>query len=316
MAETKLGQDAITFPSGTTAQRPSSPVGGMARYNEDNDNIEYYNGDEDIWVSLAEPPLGTSANPAISAQQILDAGDSTGDGVYFMKPSGFSGVAFPVFCDMTNFGGGWMIVSKWFQDAPYTIDELYNANPRNTNLLLSPDHLTTKSSHARLSRDQMNALWGESNAIARIDFTDSSGSTSSPLGTYFQKKLTNVVGFDFWAAHYNSRAWSDDITAGSTYIQDPGSTYKVMRLETSGTGVFTDSRFTDFDQPSVRNGPGWWDFYTVNAPNFGNIDGTRHMGFFGDIYEGNQWVLTNNPSDSRFTDSDNREGRRTIVYLK
>ena len=34
--------DAIDLPSGTTAQRPSSPVEGMTRYNTDEDKMEVY----------------------------------------------------------------------------------------------------------------------------------------------------------------------------------------------------------------------------------------------------------------------------------
>ena len=288
--------------------------GSLAYVSDDGGNLWYKNGT--AWKSFTQP-LGTQSNPAQSAQQIVDAGDDNGDGIYWFKPEGYTGNAFQVYCDMTNYGGGWMIVSKWYQDAPYTVDELYNANARNANTtyLLNGNQPGSKSTHSRLSRDQTNALWNQSSHIARIWTTEASGTTAAPYGTYFQKKITNTNNFDFWNAHYSALMWSDNNVTNASYIQYPGTTYKVMRYETSGN-IFTDGTFTDFNQPSVRNGPGWWDDIVVNAPNYGNIQATRHMGFYGDIYEGNQWLLTGNPSDSRFTSQDSSEGKRSIVYLK
>jgi hypothetical protein len=47
---TMSGTGAVKVPSGTTAQRPSSPVNGMVRYNTDNSNMEgYIDGD---WQSF------------------------------------------------------------------------------------------------------------------------------------------------------------------------------------------------------------------------------------------------------------------------
>lgn len=299
------GTGALLVPSGSTAQRPAIPVAGMIRYNTTLGGAETYTSAG--WINTTR--LGTQTNPAPNASAIIAAGASTGDGVYWYRPTNYAGVAFPAWTDMTNYGGGWVIVSKWYQDAPYTVDELYNGNERNTVDLLTGNQLTSKAAHARLSRAQMNALWNDSKYVARCLVT-----TGAQAGTYFQKKITNTTNFDFWNAHYNSRAWSDDITASASYIQYPGTTYKVMWQEAHGNIFNTVTN--DFVQPSVGNGPGWWDYYTVAAPNVGTIYATRHMGFFGDITQGNQWILTNNPSDSRFTSADSIEGRQTIVYLR
>jgi hypothetical protein len=42
--------DAFRMPSGTSAQRPSSPTAGMMRYNTDFDTIEWYDANGNIWV--------------------------------------------------------------------------------------------------------------------------------------------------------------------------------------------------------------------------------------------------------------------------
>jgi len=53
-------------------------------------------------------PLGTELNPADNCQEILDAGDSTGDGVYHLN---HGEDAVKAYCDMT--GGGWTMVASW-----------------------------------------------------------------------------------------------------------------------------------------------------------------------------------------------------------
>jgi len=58
---------ALVLPTGTNAQRPSSPLDGMLRFNQDSDKVEVYDGTD--WVSV-----GSSAG-AISTQAF--SGDDT-----------------------------------------------------------------------------------------------------------------------------------------------------------------------------------------------------------------------------------------------
>ena len=53
MAETKLGQDAVTLPVGTTAQRPSNPEPGMIRFNTDEGYVEWYDNVGDRWLATS-----------------------------------------------------------------------------------------------------------------------------------------------------------------------------------------------------------------------------------------------------------------------
>ena len=51
---------AFVLPSGTTAERPSSPVNGMLRYNTDlNITEQYANGQ---WNAITSPPTISSGN--------------------------------------------------------------------------------------------------------------------------------------------------------------------------------------------------------------------------------------------------------------
>jgi hypothetical protein len=65
---TMSGTGSLKVPSGTTAQRPSSPTAGMIRYNTTEDYVEYYNGD--AWLPTSETGLvasgGTESNVTIS----------------------------------------------------------------------------------------------------------------------------------------------------------------------------------------------------------------------------------------------------------
>jgi hypothetical protein len=54
---------------------------------------------------------GTQSSPATSCAEILATGNSNGDGVYYLKSSAEPG-AFPVYCDMTTDGGGWIRVAN------------------------------------------------------------------------------------------------------------------------------------------------------------------------------------------------------------
>ncbi len=53
--------------------------------------------------------LGTSENPAVSAQAIYDSGQTT-SGWYYIKTSGMSS-AKQIYCNMTDQGGGWMLMT-------------------------------------------------------------------------------------------------------------------------------------------------------------------------------------------------------------
>ena len=55
----------ICIPSGTTAERPSSPQKGMIRINETKLGVEVYDGSD--WLLIVQPPVGGSGGPGSGA---------------------------------------------------------------------------------------------------------------------------------------------------------------------------------------------------------------------------------------------------------
>jgi hypothetical protein len=91
------------LPTGSTAQRPGSLEAGMIRWNTTTSKLEGYNGTE--WRNFSLTTLGTSTNPASSATALINAG-ITENGYYYIKPTGYTGSAFEVFCDLDGTASG------------------------------------------------------------------------------------------------------------------------------------------------------------------------------------------------------------------
>lgn len=280
---------------------------------------------------------GSTAALAAPSYAYLRAHGITTSGVYWIKPSGWSGAAFQVYIDFDTDGGGWVIVAKYGGHAK-TLDKLFNTSSYDTgtNSLLNAQ-FSGLSTYARLSRTQMNHLWRTSHGyVIRTHFKNDDATATS--GVYFQRKITNLAAFDLWNGLGNSVLWADGATV--TQSTFPMVSYGGVRWEASFAWANTNplpSTYTTsvvnsafynaqthaitfngvYAQPTDANGyrMGAWDYpVAVTAPpNNLAINISRHMGLFADITSGNQWILTSNTADSRFNANENRQ---SIVFLR
>lgn len=309
--------NGLYLQSWTNSTRPSSPQNGLIGYNSDEKRVEVYTANG--WTILADnKPNGlTAAQAAVSATQLKIDYPNYPDGAYYYKIPG-STETVQLYTDMTRDGGGWVVISKWGGHDKNT-DRIFNAADYNVNLLNTGD-FESYGTYSRLSRTKMLAIWQNSKYVCRIHFRNTQSTSSS--GVYFQGKLTNVQTFDVWQGHYHPKYWSDGVL--SSYQATGGGTY----YDVCFANAITDPILGNYSGNSTAFNPttnriiggsarsanmGYWDNVSVNAPNYGSFDVARHMGFFGDINQGNQWLFTGNPNESRYPTQENKQ---TVIFLR
>jgi hypothetical protein len=110
-----VGTTSLRIPVGTSAQRPSSPISGVIRYNTDTTAMEYYNGSD--WKVVGANDGSSAALAADSAVYLRDVVGETSDGTYWIN---VDGTPTEIYCIFSKNGGGWMSFasadtnSEWF----------------------------------------------------------------------------------------------------------------------------------------------------------------------------------------------------------
>lgn len=162
----------------------------------------------------------TAAQAAPSALYLKDTLGITTSGFYWIKPTGYSGSALFLYCDMTNSGGGWVLVAKgrqvaddgagWFgNNSDYNVSELQNAGT-----LLSPTVAKVNGSFINYLMNGTASGWDNARstnellANRRSDCTDGRGGPNDS----FRLKVLNQTTF----------TWNNQF-GHSTPVDNPGS---------------------------------------------------------------------------------------------
>ncbi len=128
-----------------------------------------------VWVTDADTaPPGSQVNPGSSCKDILDAGASTGDGVYTIDPDG-SGGAYDVYCDMGN--GGWTLLMKGDGDCDYQYNDAVWTSG-NTERSWDTDLSDDDAKFQAFNDLDITELWGEWPDISHDMFADISAQTA------------------------------------------------------------------------------------------------------------------------------------------
>lgn len=113
---------AVNLPTGSAD--PASTTVGAIYYNTTEESIKQYTASEG-WRAVYTPPLGSVSNPAQSATAIINAGDSTGDGVYWIDLPTVGPTQIYCIMDTAVAGGGWMLAMRAAQGTTFGYSSSY-----------------------------------------------------------------------------------------------------------------------------------------------------------------------------------------------
>jgi len=154
----------------------------------------------------------TSAKANTSANAILSVAPSSTNGWYWIKPSGYGGSAFQVYCDFTTASGGWMHVAT-IHDNSSDLNNTSN-NPWSYGL-----HRTSISGGSMTHDSNATGYWGSTSTL-------NSGSTGSGTTAFTQDykdtaynaiPFTKILMKDQGASLRNLWYTTSDVPNASTY---------------------------------------------------------------------------------------------------
>lgn len=249
----------------------------------------------------------TSVPHAIDCRALLAAAPATISGVHTIDPDGAGSIApFSVYCDMSQYGGGWTLVGKTAA-GDYTALSNNNfldliLNPRNdVNAgLLQSDAVPNAGEIGFYSKTKTNALYHASGALRalRIDMSNHQV-VAGANDTFFQQRVSAPANWDFWLALRNAKLWNRDgsemAMPNDQFVAHFGEDFVLTNLA-SDFNVATNVVTQRGDDTTY----GFYNIYEHTLPDGETtVQVSRHLGLLNDGVSNlsDLWLLTADPTD-------------------
>ena len=236
----------LRVPTGTTAQRPSSPTVGMLRFNTQRGVEEYYDGSQWLDIEYEEQTVTdglTAETAAPSASYLITNYPNYKNGYYHIKPTGYNGDAIYVFCDLEgtdDVGAGWIRVlyrnDYYSRSSPWTLTA--NGNPA--------AFIPSQEFFFDLSDDEVLALSTNSQDVRQRFETYGIGSVGWTYAGRTSDQYQSHVGIN--GNWYHSRGFGGHLTQP----RPSGVSYRVGTSYTSFNSSGSDP--TDANDGTWRDG--------------------------------------------------------------